>query len=362
MHINAMGAGGIGEFDKYWRAFRSKDGIIIDVRRNGGGWTEYFLIDKLERVMTSQNVLRGMVPFRYPGTAGNGNYVVLSNENNGSDGEAFVEHFKARKLGTVVGVPSWGGLVGILNQQLTIDNGTVEQSNNSFYGRDGKWIVENHGADPDILVDNDPGSAVAGRDLQLEKAIEVMLEKIKKNPAGLSRPSPLLPQEVGRSRGTASRRSLRVIPGSGRGQRISSKRAVKWRRNAAPRRCAARGRRLCDGRSRPGRRPHNPGGPGIDAAGNGQPDHLQPREDGLPGPGILMAEHDPADLDGAHPGLPVEGHGQGPGGELLPRDMRQQPVGQEIDGVAAGGLEDGHARPRRAGRRGRRPGRRGSAR
>ena len=61
------------------------------------------------------------------------------------DGEAFVEHFKARKLGTVVGVPSWGGLVGILNQQLTIDNGTVEQSNNAFYGRDGKWIVENHG-------------------------------------------------------------------------------------------------------------------------------------------------------------------------------------------------------------------------
>jgi len=182
MHINAMGGGGIGEFDKYWRAFRNRDGLIIDVRRNGGGWTEYFLIDKLERVMTAQNVLRGMVPFRYPGTAGNGNYVVISNENNGSDGEAFVDDFKARKLGTVVGVPSWGGLVGILNQQVTIDNGTVEQSNNAFYGRDGKWIVENHGADPDVLVDNDPASVMAGRDLQLEKAIEVMLDKITKNP------------------------------------------------------------------------------------------------------------------------------------------------------------------------------------
>jgi tricorn protease len=182
MHINAMGGGGIGEFDKYWRAFRYKDGIIIDVRRNSGGWTEYFLIDKLERVMTSQNVLRGMVPFRYPGSAGNGNFIVISNENNGSDGEAFVDDFKARKLGTVVGVPSWGGLVGILNQQPTIDNGTVEQSNNAFYGRDGKWIVENHGSDPDIVVDNDPGSVMAGRDLQLEKAIEVMLDKIKQNP------------------------------------------------------------------------------------------------------------------------------------------------------------------------------------
>jgi tricorn protease len=182
MHIDAMGAGGIGEFDKYWRAFRYKDGIILDLRRNSGGWTEYFLIDKLERQLDSFNVLRGMVPFRYPGSAGNSNYVVISNENNGSDGEAFVDHFKSQKLGTVVGVPSWGGLVGILNGQTTIDNGRVEQSNNAFYGKEGKWIVENHGADPDILVDNDPGSAVAGRDLQLEKAIEVMLDKIQKNP------------------------------------------------------------------------------------------------------------------------------------------------------------------------------------
>jgi tricorn protease len=182
MHINAMGSGGIGEFDKYWRAFRYKDGIIIDVRRNSGGWTEYFLIDKLERQVTAMNVLRNMVPFRYPGSVGVGNYVVISNENNGSDGEAFVEDFKARKLGTVVGVPSWGGLVGILNRQTTIDNGSVEQSNNAFYNREGKWLVENHGADPDILVDNDPGSVMSGRDLQLEKAIEIILEKIKNNP------------------------------------------------------------------------------------------------------------------------------------------------------------------------------------
>ncbi len=194
MHINAMGGGGIGEFDKYWRAFRYKEGVIIDVRRNSGGWTEYFLIDKLERQLTAYNNLRGMVPFRYPGSAGNGNYVVISNENNGSDGEAFVEHFKARQLGTVVGVPSWGGLVGILNQQLTIDNGSVQQSNNAFYGRDGKWWVENHGADPDVLVDNDPGSAVAGRDLQLERAIAVMLEKIKANPLKFA-PKPAYPKK-----------------------------------------------------------------------------------------------------------------------------------------------------------------------
>ncbi|MFA5974220.1 MAG: S41 family peptidase [Lentimicrobiaceae bacterium] len=182
MHINAMGSGGIGEFDKYWRAFRYKEGLIIDVRRNSGGWTEYFLIDKLERKMTAYNVLQGMVPFRYPGSTSTGPYVAISNEYNGSDGEAFIEDFKANKLGTVVGVPSWGGLVGIVNAQTTIDNGSVNQSNNSFYGKEGKWLVENHGADPDILVDNDPASVMAGKDNQLDKAIEVVLQKIKEHP------------------------------------------------------------------------------------------------------------------------------------------------------------------------------------
>lgn len=182
MHINAMGSGGIGEFDKFWRAFRYKKGIIIDVRRNSGGWTEYFLIDKLERKMTAYNVLQGMVPFRYPGSTSTGQFVAISNEYNGSDGEAFIEDFKANKLGTVVGVPSWGGLVGIINAQQTIDNGSVNQSNNAFYGEEGKWLVENHGAEPDILVDNDPASVMAGKDNQLDKAIEVALQKIKEHP------------------------------------------------------------------------------------------------------------------------------------------------------------------------------------
>jgi tricorn protease len=182
MHINAMGSGGIGEFDKYWRAFRYKEGIIIDVRRNSGGWTEYFLIDKLERKMTAYNVLQGMEPFRYPGSTSTGQFVAISNEYNGSDGEAFIEDFKANKLGTVVGVPSWGGLVGIINAQTTIDNGSVNQSNNAFYGEEGKWLVENHGADPDVYVDNDPASVMAGKDNQLDKAIEVILQKIKEHP------------------------------------------------------------------------------------------------------------------------------------------------------------------------------------
>ncbi len=182
MHINAMGAPNIGEFDKFWRAFRYKKGIIIDVRRNSGGWTEYFLIDKLEREMVAHNVLASMVPFRYPGSTSTGRYVVISNEYNGSDGEAFLEDFKARHLGVIVGTRSWGGLTGYVNQETTIDNGQVTQSNNGFYGEQDKWWIEGHGMDPDITVENDPASVMAGKDPQLQMAIKTAMKEIEEHP------------------------------------------------------------------------------------------------------------------------------------------------------------------------------------
>jgi tricorn protease len=196
MHITAMGADGVGEFDKYWRAFRYRDGIVIDVRGNGGGWTEYFLIDKLERRQAGFNVLAGMEPFVYPGSVSpRRKYVAISNEHNGSDGEAFITHFKADQLGKVVGVPSWGGLVGIVNVRPTVDGGYVFQPNNAFYGKEGRWWVENHGADPDILIDNDPGSVMSGRDPQLEKAIDTLLADIAGDHPSIPAEHPAYPKK-----------------------------------------------------------------------------------------------------------------------------------------------------------------------
>ena len=194
LHLTAMGEQNIGQFDKFWRAFRHKKGIVVDVRGNGGGWTEFFMIDKLERQQVGFNVLRGMGPFRYPGTASDGRYVFLTNEQNGSDGEAFLEHVKARKLGTIVGVPSWGGLVGIINTQFTVDGGRVEQSNNAFYGREGKWWVENHGVDPDVVLDNDPASLLEGHDRQLEVGVETLLKQLKDRPTPAFPPVPAYPK------------------------------------------------------------------------------------------------------------------------------------------------------------------------
>ena len=182
LHLTAMGAENIAQFNRFYRAFHDRKGIVVDVRGNGGGWTEYFVIDKLERKVAAFNVLKDKEAFPYPPGATKAHLALLTNEYNGSDGEAFVEHWKAAKLGTVIGVPSWGGLVGIVNAQATVDGGSVNQSNNAFWGREGKWLVENHGADPDILLENDPASASAGKDLQLEKAVEVLKREIAEKP------------------------------------------------------------------------------------------------------------------------------------------------------------------------------------
>ena len=182
LHLSAMMTPNIGQFDKYWRAFRYRKGIVVDVRGNHGGWTEYFMIAKLEKRQVGFNVLRGMAPFRVPNTASDGRYVFLSNEQNGSDGEAFMAHVKAAGLGPIIGVPSWGGLVGIVNTQHTLDGGGVEQSNNAFFGKEGKWWIENHGAEPDVRVENDPSSFMAGHDRQLEVGVETLLKQLKEQP------------------------------------------------------------------------------------------------------------------------------------------------------------------------------------
>jgi len=190
MHLADMDELGIRQFEQAFRAERYRDGLIIDARDNGGGFVSWFLIDKLERNLEYLTVTRDFKPMRYPHGAHAGPIVLLCNEGTGSDGEVFTQHFKDLGLGTVIGTPTWGGLIGIINMIPLTDGGMVTQSNVGFANLKGEWIVENRGAIPDIIVENEPAECVKGRDQQLERAIEVITRQLRDTPPPSLAPPP----------------------------------------------------------------------------------------------------------------------------------------------------------------------------
>jgi len=182
IHLADMDQEGIEQFEQGFRAERYRDGLIIDVRNNGGGFVSWFIIDKLERKLKYMTVTREFKPMRYPHAVHAGPIVVLCDAGTGSDGEVFTQHFKDLHLGTIIGTPTWGGLIGIINMIPLTDGGMVTQSNVGFANLEGRWIVENRGAQPDIYVENDPADVLEGKDDQLDRAIEVITEELKKSP------------------------------------------------------------------------------------------------------------------------------------------------------------------------------------
>lgn len=190
MHLADMDEIGIQQFEQAFRSERYRDGLIIDVRENGGGFVSWFLMDKLERKLSFLTVTRDFEPMRYPHAVHRGPIVVICNEGTGSDGEIFTQHFKELGLGTVIGKPTWGGLIGIINMIPLTDGGMVTQSNVGFANLEGVWVVENRGAIPDILIDNDPADVLKGEDTQLQEAIKLIMKQLKENP-----PVKLVPPE-----------------------------------------------------------------------------------------------------------------------------------------------------------------------
>ncbi len=178
MHLSDMDELGLSQFEKGFRAERYRDGLIIDVRNNGGGFVSWFIIDKIERQLQYMTVTRDFKPMRYPHGVCPGPVVVLCDEDTGSDGEIFTRHFKDQNLGTVIGAPTWGGLIGIINMIPLTDGGMVTQSNVGFANLEGKWIVENRGVQPDILIYNRPEDIIRGKDKQLDLAVEYILDRI----------------------------------------------------------------------------------------------------------------------------------------------------------------------------------------
>jgi tricorn protease len=191
LHVPDMGAAGIREFIKWYYPQLRKEGLIVDVRANGGGNVSRMLIERLRRKLLGVNYARTTDEGQtYPDGVFIGPMAALLDENSASDGDIFPAMFREAGLGPLIGKRSWGGVVGITNRGSLIDGGQVSVPEFGLTNTKGEWIIEGYGVDPDIEVDNDPQSVIAGKDPQLERAIAEVMARLK-NPVKLPpRPAP----------------------------------------------------------------------------------------------------------------------------------------------------------------------------
>ena len=139
-----------------------------------------------------------VVPLSFPEGTLHGPKVCLINKYSASDGDLFPWSFKATGLGKLIGTRTWGGIVGISGSLPYMDGTDVRVPFfTNFSAETGEWIVENHGVDPDILIDNDPILEQKGIDQQLDKAIEVLLEEIKTRKPLPKTPAPRTLKDLG---------------------------------------------------------------------------------------------------------------------------------------------------------------------
>ncbi len=184
VYVPNTGQGGYASFNRYYFAQQDRKGAIIDERFNGGGSAADYIIEILGREFDGyfNNVAGERFPFTSPSAGIWGPKVMIVNEMAGSGGDLMPYMFKRRKIGPLVGKRTWGGLVHTADTPPFVDGGSMIAPRGGFFTRDGKWAVENEGVAPDIDVENWPKDVIAGRDPQLERAVEEAMKLLKAKP------------------------------------------------------------------------------------------------------------------------------------------------------------------------------------
>jgi tricorn protease len=178
---NTAGAG-YSNFNRYFYAQLDKQAVVLDERYNEGGLIADYIVNVLGQKLLSGAIERDGKPVQDPEGAIFGPKAMIINQSAGSGGDAMPWYFRKAKVGTLVGVRTWGGLVGIGGYPQLIDGGSVTAPRYAIYGLNGEWEVEGHGIPPDVEVEELPKDVAAGHDLQLERAVSILLEQLKDHP------------------------------------------------------------------------------------------------------------------------------------------------------------------------------------
>jgi tricorn protease len=182
LHVPDMVSFGWAEFHRDMYTQFKRDGLVLDLRENGGGHTSELVVEKLARRIIGWDRSRYNEPMSYPSEAPRGPIVALADEHAGSDGDIVTQALKSYGIAPVVGTRTWGGVIGIDGRYELVDGTGVTQPKFAFWFADAGWGVENYGVDPDVEVYIPPQDWAAGRDPQLETAIRMALEALETRP------------------------------------------------------------------------------------------------------------------------------------------------------------------------------------
>ena len=194
VHLRAMGGNNFAEWVKNYYPVFDRKGLIVDVRNNTGGNIDSWVLEKLLRKAWFYWKPRVGKPVWNMQYAFRGPMVVLCNQFTASDGEAFTEGFRRLGLGKVIGMRTWGGEIWLSFDTWLVDQGIASAAEMGVYGPEGQWLIEGHGVDPDMVVDDPPHAAFEGKDAQLDAAVKYLQEQIKLHPVEVP-PAPPYPDK-----------------------------------------------------------------------------------------------------------------------------------------------------------------------
>ena len=189
VYVPDTGVNGQNELVRQWRGQVTRAGLIIDERFNSGGQIPDRFVELLSRPLRNYWAVRDGKDWSTPAVGQFGPKAMLINGWSGSGGDCFPFFFKDSKLGPLIGTRTWGGLIGITGAPPLVDGGNVTVPTFGIYSRDGKWIIEGYGVDPDIEVIDDPAAMAKGGDPQLERAVLEVMKALKEAPPGSTKPA-----------------------------------------------------------------------------------------------------------------------------------------------------------------------------